>query len=215
MKNLFITLSALLFIILSCKKETNNENTFLLIDTINLKNDECYFISNYKICFDSVTYDSRCPINALCVWEGNATVKFKILKNNEKIIFNLNTSINYTNDTIIDELFIRLNQLFPYPKIPVSIEQKDYIATLTIANVKDLRANAVVLSFNPEKCSCCWGWTIKFDNDTIKSASYILEKHIGYNIINPTKVYIEIGNLSYSCDKYNYYEINQLIKIKK
>src|SRR5215510_4293224 len=33
--------------------------------------------------FDSVISDSRCPVNATCIWQGTAVAKFSLTKNGE------------------------------------------------------------------------------------------------------------------------------------
>jgi hypothetical protein len=83
--------------------------------------------------------------------------------------------------------------------------------------------HAEVLGFNADKCMCCWGWTIKIENDTIKSDDAIIGETVGYEIDNPVSVFIEIGKIEHNCASYgytisgntrNYYEIKRIEKIK-
>jgi hypothetical protein len=82
--------------------------------------------------------------------------------------------------------------------------------------------NGEVIEFNPEKCSCCWGWKIKIDNDTIKSDDIIIGETVGYEIENPVPVYVEVGKIKWNCSGfpspnklYDYYDIKVIHKLKK
>ncbi len=96
----------------------------------------------HRILFDSVLTDSRCPTGALCVWEGMAAARFRILptvKDTVSITLNIR---GYTMraDTArhlpLDTLGYRftLLQLDPYPSIGVTIHPGDYAATIRITH---------------------------------------------------------------------------------
>jgi hypothetical protein len=71
-----------------------------------------------KIGFEGVVSDSRCPANAICVWQGAATATFSFSKNGSNHRFNLSTITmepNYKKDTIISGYKIELINLLPYP----------------------------------------------------------------------------------------------------
>ena len=111
----FITLTAF---VNSCSKSGNKlkEGTI----EIKLHNCERGIISNddLKLCFDAVVSDSRCPANAMCVWQGAARAKFSFTKNGESNTFNLSTITmppTYTKDTIISGYKIEFINLSPYP----------------------------------------------------------------------------------------------------
>ena len=73
---------------------------------------------NLNLCFDELISDSRCPINAMCIWQGTAVAKFSLKKNNETTTFELatiNMSPNYRKDTIIMGYQIEFVDLLPYP----------------------------------------------------------------------------------------------------
>lgn len=97
----------------------------------------------YRLQFDSVLTDSRCPMGALCVWEGMAAARFRILptaKDTLSITLNIRgytTRADSTRHLPLDTLGYRftLLQLDPYPKIGVPIHPGDYIATLRIAHI--------------------------------------------------------------------------------
>jgi hypothetical protein len=84
--------------------------------------------------FKSVLGDSRCPIDAICVWEGNAEVSLDFKNSNgDTLSAKLNTSlapkgIRFSNLTIL------LKDLVPYPKLDTVIDSTDYIVTLLITD---------------------------------------------------------------------------------
>jgi hypothetical protein len=47
--------------------------------------------------------------------------------------------------------------------------------------------------------TCSWGWTIKIDNDTIKSDDVLIGETIGYEITEPIDVYIQLGIKEREC----------------
>ena len=85
-------------------------------------------LNNYEhelsILLDSVN-DSRCPTGpVVCVWEGNAAVKFELLLANEIRSIILNTHSQFRRDTIIGAYQIELLEVNPYPEYnnPTAIE---------------------------------------------------------------------------------------------
>ena len=71
-----------------------------------------------KLGFDAVVSDSRCPANAMCIWQGAATATFSFTKNGDLHRFKLSTismEPNYTKDTIIAGYKIEFIHLLPYP----------------------------------------------------------------------------------------------------
>jgi hypothetical protein len=68
--------------------------------------------------------------------------------------------------------------------------------------------NAEIISFNPDKCMCCWGWTIKIGDDLIKSDDPRLEAIAGFDIEVPVGVHIELGTKDVQCD--SFYEIKSI-----
>jgi hypothetical protein len=112
---LFITLTAF---VNSCSKSGNR----LREGTIELKLSDCEKGNiegdDLKVCFEAVVGDSRCPANAVCVWQGAATASFSFTKNGDTHRFNLSTIAmkpNYTKDTVIAGYKIEFINLSPYP----------------------------------------------------------------------------------------------------
>jgi hypothetical protein len=71
-----------------------------------------------QFCFDSV-YDSRCPANMQCIWQGEVTVKLSLqIGTNQKQSFKLSTLNNppaFRNDTTISGYKIKLLTVSSYP----------------------------------------------------------------------------------------------------
>jgi hypothetical protein len=109
-------------------------SNLLFNDTISMVYGKTYanYEDNISLKLDSVTEESRCPMNVECVRAGNARVKFILNSNNHMSVFNLNTSTGYRNDTIIAGYKIKLIELKPYPVYPKPINQRDYVAGIKI-----------------------------------------------------------------------------------
>lgn len=142
----------------------NDNSIDLSIDTIELKYGECKETFGHStLCLDTVLNDSRCPEGGECVWEGNAKVKLNLsISGISGHSIELNTNKSFPIDTTIDYLNISLIDLSPYPDISMSILPKDYIVKISVANLTTIEGNAQILSFNPDKEACSWGWTIKW-----------------------------------------------------
>jgi hypothetical protein len=118
---------------LACNKEKNNikEFFFNLNDTIIIGYAETKYNYEYQISItmDSVLNDSRCPVDAECIWQGNAAVRFIFSENSNKKQFVLNTFNRdrfFNGDTLAYGFRIRLLNLMPSPYSNKKIIQKDY-----------------------------------------------------------------------------------------
>ncbi|PKL88732.1 MAG: hypothetical protein CVV23_08875 [Ignavibacteriae bacterium HGW-Ignavibacteriae-2] len=88
--------------------------------------------NNLKISFNDVLEDSRCPINLMCFWEGNARIQLSYELGDQKKIFNLNTYSGFTQDTTINNYNIGLIEVVPYPIHGVKFLYKDYFIKIVI-----------------------------------------------------------------------------------
>ena len=112
-----------------------NINTLVLNDTIEQKFNEIIynFDNDFRIQLDSVITDSRCPIGADCVWEGNAEIKFElIIEGNYQYLFDLNTNSQFQADTLIKGFRFKLIRVLPYPKIDEVLEKEDYKVEIVV-----------------------------------------------------------------------------------
>lgn len=82
--------------------------------------------------FQRVMSDSRCPMDALCVWAGDATVVLTVSRDGQPVARELHTNpsnfeVSYSDYTI------KLISLAPYPRSDRQIRPEDYVATLSVA----------------------------------------------------------------------------------
>ena len=121
MKTLFVILSmSIIAMAHSCSKSGDKKLTEGA--TLELKFNESASGNiggdNVRLSFDAVISDSRCPANAVCIWQGAATATFTFAKNGHDNRFNLSTITmppNYIKDTIIAGYKIEFINLSPYP----------------------------------------------------------------------------------------------------
>jgi hypothetical protein len=89
--------------------------------------------SRTVIRFDSVLGDSRCPIDVVCVWEGNAEIAFELEEPGGMHRFSLNTHAGFARDTVLAGRAIVLIDVLPYPIRPEQrLDQGEYKVILTI-----------------------------------------------------------------------------------
>ena len=130
MRTIILFLTIILFSFNSCEKETVPLNrSFELKYGVK----KIIYDTNIEIKIDSVS-DNRCPIDVVCVWEGNAIVSFILTEGNNDIKFKLNTHSNYRRDTLINHYRIRLTGLNPPNRINPPNKLEDYKAELIITN---------------------------------------------------------------------------------
>lgn len=89
----------------------------------------------YLVTFDKVAEDSRCPMNARCVWEGNARVALSVLeiRRGDRDEYHswpleLNTSERFATKRSVAALTVELRLLDPTPMAGVPVEK--YTVTL-------------------------------------------------------------------------------------
>ena len=89
----------------------------------------------FSIKFVSVTEDSRCPVDAVCVWAGNAKVHVKITDphgGSKMMVMNTNAG---TKGDQYNGWAIYLTELTPPSKSGGKIKQKAYSATFSITRL--------------------------------------------------------------------------------
>lgn len=119
-KHMRILYATLLILLIACKKtnDTLPDQSTIALGNCMLKN---FGQGPVSLCFDSLLSDSRCPANAMCVWQGEASGKFTFSFQNQQVKFRLSTLIHtpyFTNDTTIAGYRIRLVDIQPYPGMP-------------------------------------------------------------------------------------------------
>jgi hypothetical protein len=88
----------------------------------------------WRIGFDDVTADSRCPKGERCVWAGEATVRVWLQQGaGPKEMRELRTTSGPAHSTRIADHELRLVRLEPYPITGKTIAKQDYVVTLSLA----------------------------------------------------------------------------------
>lgn len=90
--------------------------------TISLKWHETRTLEAVKleVRFEAVT-DSRCPIDAVCIWEGDGVASFKLtdLSTGKTQTLELHTNQGVGSDTVkLAGITVKMLELYPYPGTP-------------------------------------------------------------------------------------------------
>lgn len=138
MKKFIVYFIVPLTILASCN-DNSPKNSLVLNDTVSINMGEKLEsdIGGLSITFDSVPDDGRCPLNALCIWEGNAIVKFNITNGADVHKIYLNTANCFNNDTVLGGVAIELIDLMPIRQDFSTIEQQLYIAQIKVSQLID------------------------------------------------------------------------------
>lgn len=92
---------------------------------------------NVKIQFNKVLEDSRCPIDAICVWAGRVEfeVTFTQPGSTESAILLLGdpTGSDYSDSATFGEYTVKVLQVKPEPKAGVDIPQSAYRVQLEVS----------------------------------------------------------------------------------
>ncbi len=84
----------------------------------------------WRVTFDKVSEDSRCPIDAVCVWEGDAVTEVAVVPGTaspEKV--QLHTNRTRDRETKIGDAYLRLVRLTPVGRADVPVKPEEYRAT--------------------------------------------------------------------------------------
>ena len=88
---------------------------------------------NIWISFDSLGTDSRCPVNVVCIWEGNAEIFFRMFNDECNSTYKLNTNPTFAQETILQGYRIELIDLLPYPHTDSLFTDNDHCAQFVIS----------------------------------------------------------------------------------
>ncbi len=111
------------------KKYSVKEDDSIIVQ-LNFK-EKILLDDNLTITFEEVVADSRCPRNAMCIWEGDGEVKLSFSKHDIITRASLHTTLEPKSAVVYDYL-IRLNSLMPYPELDRRINVEDYKIELII-----------------------------------------------------------------------------------
>jgi hypothetical protein len=84
--------------------------------------------------FSAVVADSRCPTSVTCAWAGDGAIELMIRHSGTVAVDTLHTLLDPKSVTVGDTA-IQLTGLAPYPEVPGTIPQGEYVATLTTAAI--------------------------------------------------------------------------------
>jgi len=87
------------------------------------------------VAFESVQSDSRCPMDAICVWAGDAIVAVRLSRSGgDQAARELHVNPNVPGGSEAPYLTysIKLVTLQPYPRSDRPIQPNDYVATFTV-----------------------------------------------------------------------------------
>jgi len=84
------------------------------------------------ITFERVSTDSRCPMDALCIWAGDAVVSVSISQGAGGWVRRELHTDPSGSETSYSMYSIKLLALAPYPRSDRQIRPEDYVATLSV-----------------------------------------------------------------------------------
>ena len=87
-----------------------------------------------KVTFERVPADSRCPMDALCIRAGDATVALAISRDGADAVARELRTDSAASETSYSGYSIKLVALAPYPRSDRPTLPEDYVATLTVAS---------------------------------------------------------------------------------
>ena len=114
--------------------ESPSEPTsFRLVEPFEIRPGDTAIVElSLRIKFESVTADSRCPIDVTCIQAGDAVVKLSISAVDQPV----ETHDVHTNPMFSDALYqafvIRLQALTPFPRSDRPVAPADYVARLIV-----------------------------------------------------------------------------------
>jgi hypothetical protein len=135
-KNIMLVAVCMLSIIaFSCKKESLSPGTFKLGESFELSlANPSADADDLSIYYINIEEDSRCPNNAVCIWEGRAVINFEFVAGRNSHNVQLIDRVGFpemAKDTI-EKYIIHLESVDPYPENNVTLEEEDYRFTLKI-----------------------------------------------------------------------------------
>lgn len=117
-----------------------------------------------QISFVRVGPDSRCPVDVICVWEGDAEVRLKLKKGSIEKDVLLHTSLS-PRSIVFDGYEIILSEVLPLTKAGNPIKQEQYSIKLIIKN--QISSDKKQIHFIDNSTD----WVLKKDMLTVNSAS--------------------------------------------
>ncbi len=119
MRLLIFSLIALCVFSFSCEEQFAPGSEFEIGDTITINLNETRYNEAYQfaLTYDSLLAESRCAMNVVCIWQGNATVQVSFKTPDETFPFELHTlgTESFPSSFQTAGLTIQLVSVAPYP----------------------------------------------------------------------------------------------------
>ena len=96
-----------------------------------MKIGESVTVGELRLTFRSVEGDSRCPVDAVCVWAGDGEIALKIEQGNKAAVAALHTTLE-PKKTEWDGYTIALVSLTPARKANTDVSSADYRAEILV-----------------------------------------------------------------------------------
>ncbi|MCO6480563.1 MAG: hypothetical protein J5I94_28230 [Phaeodactylibacter sp.] len=93
---------------------------------------------NLSVSFTDVVEDSRCPVNAVCVWEGRAVVQLKLQlpTGNDTILLAAHAGNEAAARDTVGNYRIELLKVSPYPAGSEPIDKERYRIELVVVELE-------------------------------------------------------------------------------
>jgi hypothetical protein len=86
--------------------------------------------AGWRVKFEKVANDSRCPVDATCVWEGDATAEVVVTPGGASpTTVELHTQRMRAREAKVGDLYLRLVSLVPVGRSTAPVAPADYRAT--------------------------------------------------------------------------------------
>lgn len=90
-------------------------------------------VSSLKVTFAGVSADSRCPLDAICITAGDATLQFDLSANGRTARYALQVERPDKRQTTHEGFAIEVQTLEPRPSTGRTIQQDEYRATVKVS----------------------------------------------------------------------------------
>lgn len=132
----FFALFALLFL-MSCNKDDDQSVDLNEAFELDYRATKEFEDGDLSITFENLVEESRCPADAICVWEGRAVVEIKVQEEEEVAMYILATSNSVDGDSLLtfqhNNYEVKLLGVWPFPGVlPGPVTNEDYNIELEI-----------------------------------------------------------------------------------